>query len=90
VAITPSILEASVALYPNPTEGAVKVNVHLPTSSDLTMSVYNSVGQKVSSHSYEAFTTGTTEFDLSSQAAGIYFLRVESEGKMIVKKIVLQ
>jgi hypothetical protein len=90
VAIDESVLANAVTTYPNPTEGAFTVKVSLPNTSDLTMSVYNTVGQKVAGRSFAAFSTGTMEFDLSGQAAGVYFLRVEAEGKTIVKKIAIQ
>jgi Pregnancy-associated plasma protein-A/Secretion system C-terminal sorting domain len=90
VAIDDASLAAAVTAFPNPTTGAFKVNVNLPTSSDLSMSVYNSLGQKVAAHSFASITNGSMEFDLTGQAQGVYFLRVEADGKMIVKKIVLQ
>ena len=66
------------------------MNVNLPTTADLTVAVYNSVGQKVASRSFAAFNKGAMDFDLTAQAAGIYFLRVEADGKTIVKKISVQ
>ncbi len=90
VAVDESVLSASVNAYPNPNDGMFKVNVNLPSTTDLNLSVYNAVGQKVASRNFAAFSNGTLEFDLTGQAAGVYFLRVESDGKMIIKKISVQ
>ncbi len=90
VAIDESSLAAAVTAFPNPNNGSFRVNVNLPTSSDLTVAVYNTVGQKVASRSFASFDKGSMDFDLTAQAAGIYFLRVEADGKTIVKKISVQ
>lgn len=90
VAIDEAVLQGSVTTFPNPTSGTFRVNVNLPSASDVTFSVFNALGQKVVVRNMASFAVGTLEFDLSGQAAGTYFLRVEAEGKSIVKRISLQ
>jgi len=69
---------SALKLYPNPAVN--QLNVELPTLN-ATVSIYNSVGQKME----EVNVTGTKHsFDISSYAKGIYFVRTgDSVAKFI-------
>ncbi len=68
------------SFYPNPSKGKLYLGEDIEPGS---FSIYNSIGQPV------LFTIIGKEIDLSSQPDGIYFIRIGSEQRSIVKKIVL-
>ncbi len=74
------------ALYPNPTSGRFSVSfskaldkatIHILDASGKIISRVNAKGYKV-------------DFDLSASAAGVYYVRIEENGKIITKKVVKQ
>jgi len=72
------------ALYPNPTTGRFSVSfskaldratIHILDEAGKIIVRVNAMGYRV-------------DFDLSSNAAGIYFVRIEENGKIITQKVV--
>ncbi len=79
------------SVYPNPFNPTTTIEIGLPVSSYLTVSIYNMLGQEVASlfsgHQQTGFHSFT--FDGSDHASGIYFARAAVKGKMdVVRKIV--
>ncbi|MGB0883038.1 MAG: T9SS type A sorting domain-containing protein [Vicingaceae bacterium] len=75
----------SFQLYPNPT--TEKVNLIFKENKKKTISIINLLGKEV-------FKTESNEFnsqlDISDYPKGIYFIKVESEGKSSSQKIIIQ
>jgi len=74
------------ALYPNPTTGRFSVSFS-KTLDRATIHILDEAGKiivRVNAKGYKV------EFDLSSKAAGIYFVQIEDNGKVITKKVVKQ
>ncbi|MEY3444657.1 MAG: hypothetical protein RLZZ519_2938, partial [Bacteroidota bacterium] len=90
VAVANALPSNAVSVFPNPNNGMFSVNVNLPNATDVKLAVFNSIGQQVASRNLTGFNNGKLAFDLSSQAAGVYYLRVEADGKSIIKKVSLQ
>ncbi len=75
-------------LYPNPTEGKVKLEIEgLTTEVDIL--VYDMVGRVVQRHS---LNKGTTELDidLSGYAKGVYSIRIMNDRINQTKKLIVQ
>jgi hypothetical protein len=68
-----------VIIYPNPTSGLITIKA----KADLQLSVYNIIGELILSTELK---TETIELDLSNQANGIYFIRIGSLTKKIIKQ----
>lgn len=68
-----------VFIYPNPSSGAVTVKA----KEDLQIQVYNVIGELILSTELK---TETMELDLSHHANGIYFVRIGSVTKKIIKE----
>jgi len=67
--------------YPNPTNGIIKID--LPVNVvDFELSVYNTFGQKVH------FSKNATQFDLTKQCNGLYFIEVKTKDEMFKGKII--
>jgi hypothetical protein len=75
------------AIYPNPSNGILKLKLFEVTSSDVTVKVYNSVGAL--SKTIVLNNTDLTEkqLDLTGFANGVYLIQVETEGKVYTHKI---
>lgn len=74
-----------VTLYPNPNDGVFEVT--LAKGGLTTVEVFNPMGQLVQSSS---FNGTTTKLDLSSQAAGIYTVRVGNNGSYNVQRVAVK
>ena len=75
--------EIPVSIYPNPTNGIVKIE----TENIQNISIYNIFGAKVFSES----TNGDSfEYDFSKHHAGIYIIRVETAQGTVTKQIAVK
>ena len=83
-------LAATVSLYPNPAHQSFQLNV--PTglrAASATLS--NALGQVVQSRQLSLPATGgTTDFNVSSLAPGIYTLVLKSGADLVVKRVVVE
>jgi hypothetical protein len=74
--------DANIAVYPNPANDAVSVNMNDADVSDITLS--NALGQVIF---HESVTAKQTVIDLKNFAAGIYTLNCKTNAGVVVKKI---
>ncbi len=82
IAGTEDILdEKTISVFPNPTTGTVTLKGDF--LNQVTLDLYNSIGQKIQSYSE------TTSLDMSEEPKGIYYLHIRQEEKTTVRKIVL-
>ena len=82
-------LELSVQAYPNPTTGALTLRVQSVVSGAATLDVLDMAGLSLQQR-VENLTEGANEiqFDLSSQAAGIYLIRCrDAAGRQAVVRV---
>jgi hypothetical protein len=79
--------------YPNPFNPVTTMTLTMPMAGDITVEVYNLLGQVVAtlaSGYMEASTTPyTLTWDASNASSGVYFVQVGSQGSTHVQKIVL-
>lgn len=76
---TPSSAESTIKIFPNPTEDVIYIRseVIVPGAN---LSIYNSQGQIMDT---SPLIKSETIFDVSGYSKGIYFVRVEKNGKII-------
>lgn len=75
--------DQNVEVYPNPF--ADNVTVDLKTTAPRIISVYNAFGQLLMN---EQTTVARLDLDLSSYDAGVYFVKVQENSKLITKRII--
>ncbi|MBD3331217.1 DUF4397 domain-containing protein [candidate division GN15 bacterium] len=77
--------------YPNPFNPSTTISFTLPERSNVTLDVYNMLGQKVETLVNGPKQAGRHEvdFDASSLASGVYFYRIESTAGSETKKMML-
>lgn len=75
----------NISLYPNPTSEQFTISQEEVTSGSLI--IRNSLGQIVLQETF----TNTNQIDITlNEPTGIYFLQLETDGKVITKKIIKQ
>lgn len=85
--ITENYLEDKVSIYPNPTNGELNVSVSFEQHREVKISVVNALGKVVASTQPQTVAQNNFNIDLSTFAAGLYMVRIETEGNTLVKKI---
>ncbi|WP_400075255.1 T9SS type A sorting domain-containing protein [Winogradskyella sp. R77965] len=75
------VLAHRISIYPNPTDGIINIETNYQVEK---IEVFSILGRKI--RTFKNITT----LDLSHEAAGIYLLKINVEGQIVNKKIVLQ
>ena len=73
----------AISIFPNPTSGLLNINAVEVNSS---VEVYNVIGEKVYTNS---LVKGNNSIDLSGLSNGAYFVKLNSNGSITTKKVVL-
>ncbi len=89
VAPSPTELNSSLSVYPNPTTGEINVSINSQAETLNSIAVFNLLGQQV------ATVTGVPGKDyytlsLSGMSKGIYFVRFDFASGSVTRKVLLQ
>ncbi len=88
---TPNKFELS-QNYPNPFNPATKISFNLPHNAEVTLTIFNLLGQKVATLiEHKQFSQGQhkIQFDAAHLPSGIYYYRIEAGRFVDVKKMTL-
>lgn len=79
------------AVYPNPFNSSLTLQFSLPDVTDISIRVFNLLGQTVEARELRAVGPGRAAYQLEcSSGTGIYFLRVATaDGHVITRKVLL-
>jgi hypothetical protein len=77
--------------YPNPFNPVTTISYTLPKAADVKISVYDFLGNEVATlvDGMRSAGTHTTLFDGANLSSGIYFYKLQAEGRVISKKMAL-
>jgi hypothetical protein len=77
--------------YPNPFNPSTTINFSIPQSSNVTLKIFNTLGQEVATLVNENMESGvhTINFDASALNSGIYFYRLDAGQYSEVRKMTL-
>jgi PKD repeat protein len=82
-------LDQQIAMFPNPSNGKVNVTVKGDVTPQLTVTVYNILGETVANPvTYKAGTTNM-QLDLSGAASGLYLVKIQSEKASTIKHLTI-
>ncbi|MCD4772538.1 MAG: T9SS type A sorting domain-containing protein [Bacteroidales bacterium] len=86
------INEFATEVFPNPFSSQVNISVYLKKQSSLSITIYNSLGEKIESlcnNIINTFGLHKFTFDGSKLDRGIYFCVISTDDKKITKKLIL-
>jgi hypothetical protein len=77
--------------YPNPFNPTTTINFSIPKAGNVTLKVYNSLGQEVATllNEYKDASNYKVTFDASKLASGVYIYSLKSGDYSISKKMIL-
>jgi photosystem II stability/assembly factor-like uncharacterized protein len=75
-----------IGLYPNPTNGVF--NIEMDKTEPKTIEIYDLNGKRVFLKNNFINSGRKTTIDLSNVPSGIYFIKIETEGNTIIKRII--
>jgi len=81
-------LQSEVPAYPNPTTGLLTVDMSALNIDEASMGIYNIYGKELQK-AVKSLSNGKFEFDLSTYAEGVYFVRCVTDKRVINKRIIL-
>lgn len=77
--------------YPNPFNPTTKISFTIPVDQQVVLKVYNSLGEEIATliNSNMSKGTHTINFDANGLSSGLYFYKLESGNKLLVRKMML-
>ncbi|HEY1046368.1 MAG TPA: PKD domain-containing protein, partial [Bacteroidia bacterium] len=89
ISVTTDITDAesmnnAVSIYPNPNSGIFNVNLEAEISGQMTVNVYNTLGELVKT---VVVNSNSTVVDMSEFASGVYTVKVIADNQIATKKI---
>jgi len=81
--------ELTLETYPNPTHGGLHVRYELPLSSEVRLTIYNTLGQRVSTLVNAQQEAGNKKVvvDTSGLTSGQYLIKLLVDGKVEINKV---
>jgi|GEM_PF-2529579 len=90
VGIESSMLDRSLEVFPNPTDGRFRADFSLEGIQDVKIRVLNSLGQIMEERELGKISGSyRTDFDLSSQPRGVYILQIQTDDQVVNRRITL-
>lgn len=77
--------------YPNPFNPSTKIKFDLPERSNVSINIYNVIGQKIRTITSGIFDAGFHEvnFNANGLTSNIYFYRIETDENIATKKMIV-
>jgi hypothetical protein len=77
--------------YPNPFNLSTTIEFDLPKTSELTLKIFNILGENVATLISERLSAGTYSYDwdAGNLASGVYLYRLEADGFVETRKMIL-
>lgn len=83
--------DGSVSVYPVPTNNVLNIEITIPSLINISIEIYNSVGQLVYSSAEEGYQGNyLLNISLANQSDGVYFLHLRIDDRLTVQKLILQ
>lgn len=82
--------DIKVFLYPNPTEGEIKVQVSSAKLTPVYIELYNAIGQRLDVRTQDMIKDEIYRYSLVGREKGVYMLRFTFEGETFIRKVIYQ
>ncbi len=83
------VKDASLDIFPNPSNGSFTVNYDLPSAQLVNIQVYSTVGKEVYNRQIDSGVSNSQELDLSALAPGIYLFEMQLKDNRLMRRIVI-
>lgn len=84
-------LDAAVAVFPNPTNGMLNVEISETEATNLNVEVTDVLGAVIASKELTKVNAKeTVTFNLEGNAAGVYFVNISSDNATISKRVIMK
>jgi HYR domain/Secretion system C-terminal sorting domain len=88
---TRTVLRKDVAIYPNPTNSFINLELQQYDGKNVTVQILNSFGQQVYNTTFKEVSDQTYRIDMQTYPTGIYFIKTAADGvESVVKKLMKQ
>ena len=81
--------EASIKVYPNPSNGNVTISFSEILNLDAKIEIIDLLGKKYEVNSYSQNSSNEIEIDLNNLAKGSYIIKIYKDNEIITKKLLL-
>ncbi|MGC9330792.1 MAG: T9SS type A sorting domain-containing protein [Bacteroidales bacterium] len=81
---------ADFAIYPNPTEGDIMLEMTLAEKQDVVITITNSTGQIVGNYKFDDVEKLRESINLNNAATGIYNLHISTGKQYVTRKIIIK
>ena len=81
---------SQIQVYPNPSEGLVKISFPISEIKNYELEIISLQGQIIYLNSLNSNDVNLLEIDISNQEGGIYLLKVSTGNNQIIKKVIIK
>ncbi|MFC2114371.1 immunoglobulin-like domain-containing protein [Bacteroidota bacterium] len=78
-----------ITFYPNPADREITVNIDLPSYANITLNIFNTLGEQVMDVFEGYVRSGSQQLDVSNLSEGIYYLRITAGDTVVNKKFIV-
>ncbi|MEA3496557.1 MAG: DUF5011 domain-containing protein, partial [Bacteroidota bacterium] len=82
-------LSELISVYPNPTKGIFVLDIELPKAENINVQIVNTLGKTIKTIDLRNITKVNYEIDLGEFSNGLYFVRIQTDNDISVKRITL-
>ena len=82
--------DISVSVFPNPNTGRFTIKVNSKKSERLQLMIFNGLGSLVAQEQIDGSGNISRDIDLGHLSKGMYYLRLQSDKDVVMKKIIIQ
>jgi parallel beta-helix repeat protein len=90
ISVDEDFMNGTLSIYPNPTRGLFNVEFATEQAKDVEISIVNMVGQVISTDFVEVNGVYNNQFDLSNEAAGVYFITFTTDEGTLTERITVE
>ena len=90
ISVDEDFMNGTLSIYPNPTRGLFNVEFATEQAKDVEISIVNMVGQVISTDVVEVNGVYNNQFDLSNEAAGVYFITFTTDEGTLTERITVE
>ncbi len=85
--IVASEFEKGLNVYPNPNTGKFTLEVKMEDAQEMSIVIFDMLGNKVKDLANEKIATGSYNFDLNNLSAGNYMIQFATDKEIVTKKL---